>query len=121
MHVILYKRHKADCEHQDDKTYRRCCCSVWMEWNLDGKQTRKSAKTESWETAQKKARKIELDHENAELGRTNPGAPKTVADAITLFLDSKRGEDLAANTLYKHTLTLNRLQSFCDARRHLPR
>ena len=30
-------------------------------------------------------------------------------------MDSKRGEDLAANTLYKHTLTLNRLQAFCDA------
>jgi len=29
-------------------------------------------------------------------------------------MDSKRGEDLAENTLYKHTLTLNRLQTFCD-------
>jgi len=40
MHVILYKRHKADCEHADDKTYRRCRCSIWLEWNLNGKQTR---------------------------------------------------------------------------------
>jgi len=53
--------------------------------------------------------------EDAELGRTAPGAPKTVADAITLFMDSKRGEDLSANTLYKHALTLSRLQAFCDA------
>lgn len=29
-------------------------------------------------------------------------------------MDSKRGEDLAENTLYKHTLTLKRLQKFCD-------
>ena len=29
-------------------------------------------------------------------------------------MDSKRGEDLAENTLYKHTLTLTRLQEFCD-------
>jgi len=59
MHVILYKRHKASCEHSADKTYRRCRCVVWLEWNLDGKQTRKSAKTATWELAQKKARKIE--------------------------------------------------------------
>ena len=43
-----------------------------------------------------------------------PGKAKTVEQAIALFIDSKRGEDLVANTLYKHTLTLNRLQTFCD-------
>ena len=69
----------------------------------------------SWEIAQQKARKIEQEHLNAELGHSTPGAPKTVADAIALFLDSKRGEDLSENTLYKHKLTLDRLQAFCDA------
>jgi hypothetical protein len=34
---------------------------------------------------------------------------------VALYLDSKRGEDLAANTLYKHKLTLSRLETFCDA------
>ena len=43
-----------------------------------------------------------------------PAKAKTVEQAIALFMDSKRGEDLAENTLYKHTLTLNRLQTFCD-------
>ena len=37
-----------------------------------------------------------------------------MAEAIALFMDSKRGEDLAANTLGKYVLTLNRLQAFCD-------
>lgn len=114
MHVILYKRHKAACEHGDDKNFRRCRCAIWLEWNLNGQQTRKSAKTFSWDEAQQKARKIEQEHLNAELGHSKPGAPKTVADAISLFLDSKRGEDLAENTLYKHELTLDRLQAFCD-------
>jgi integrase/recombinase XerD len=112
---ILYKRHKATCEHKADKTYKRCRCSVWLEWNLQGKQTRKSAQTASWDTAQKKAQKLEQEHLAAELGHSTPGAPKTVTEAIALFLDSKRGEDLAANTLYKHGLTLKRLQEFCDA------
>jgi len=116
MHVILYKRHKANCPHQADKSYRRCRCSVWLEYNVKGVQTRKSAKTFSWDRAQDKARAIEQTHLDAELGRgPAPSEAKTVEQAIALFMDSKRGEDLAANTLYKHTLTLNRLQAFCDA------
>jgi integrase/recombinase XerD len=115
MHVILYKRHKASCPHKEDKNHRRCRCSVWMEYNVKGVQTRKSAKTFSWDTAQEKARAIEKTHLDAELGRgPAPAEAKSVEQAIALFMDSKRGEDLAENTLYKHTLTLNRLQTFCD-------
>jgi site-specific recombinase XerD len=116
MHVIVYKRHKATCEHRADKNFRRCRCAVWLEWNLNGKQTRKSAKSTSWETGLQKARKIEQDHLDAELGKAPaPRAAKRVDDAVALFLDSKRGEDLSANTLYKYKLTLARLQEFCDA------
>lgn len=118
MQVLLYKRHKASCPHRGDKHYRRCrsrCCSVWMEYNLKGVQTRKSTGTNNWDTALDKARAIEKVHLDAELGRgPAPAEAKTVEQAIALFMDSKRGEDLATNTLYKHTLTLNRLQTFCD-------
>lgn len=62
------------------------------------------------------ATNIEDRHLDAELGRAPlPGDPKTVAEAIQLFMDSKRGEDLSENTLYKHKLTLDRLQVFCEA------
>jgi site-specific recombinase XerD len=116
MQVILYKRHKADCPHKDDKNYRRCRCSVWIEYNVNGVQTRKSTKTANWDTASEKARAIEKTYLDAELGRgPAPAEAKTVEQAIALFMDSKRGEDLAENTLYKHTLTLKRLQDFCDA------
>jgi integrase/recombinase XerD len=115
MHAILYKRHKQACPHKDDKTYRRCRCSVWMEYNVNGVQTRKSTKTSSWDTAEDKARALEKTYLDAELGRgPAPAEAKTVEQAIALFTDSKRGEDLAANTMYKHTRTLNRLQGFCD-------
>src|ERR1700678_2234281 len=114
MHVILYKRHKAKCPFRKDKASRRCDCSIWMEWNRDGKQTRVSAKTQSWEFAQQRAQHIEQQHLNGAMGLVSPTTAGTVAEAIKVFMDSKRGEDLAANTLYKHTLTLNRLQSFCD-------
>jgi len=116
MRVIVYKRHSADCEHREDKNYRRCRCAVWHEWNVNGKQVRKTAKTRSWEIGEKKARQIEEQHLSAELGEAPaPGAAKRVDEAIKLFLESKRGEDLSANTLYKYALTLDRLGKFCEA------
>lgn len=116
MHVILYKRHSVNCPFRADKASRRCDCSIWMEWNANGKQTRTSAKTKSWEFAQQKARHIEQGHLNEAMGLSMPGEAKRVDAAIALFLDSKRGEHLAENTLYKHKLTLSRLQAFCDAK-----
>jgi len=86
-----------------------------MEYNVNGVQTRKTTKTANWDDLQNKACAIEKTYLDAELGRgPAPAKAKTVEQAIALFMDSKRGEDLAANTLYKHTLTLNRLQTFCD-------
>ena len=115
MHVILYKRHKQSCPHQDDKNYKRCRCSVWMEYNVKGVQTRKSAKTFNWDTAQEKARAIEKTYLDAELGRgPAPAEAKSLEQAIALFMESKRGEDLADNTIYTHRLTLDRFQNFCD-------
>jgi len=114
MHVILYKRHRAGCGFQADKTSRRCDCTIWMEWNIDGKQNRKSAKTRSWEFAQQRAHHLEQQHLNGALGLATPRTFGTVADAIAQFMGSKRGEHLSSNTLYKHTLTLSRLQAFCD-------
>lgn len=114
MHVILYKRHKARCAFRADKASRRCDCAIWMEWNLDGKQNRKSLRTRSWEFAQQHAQHMEQRHLNGALGLAAPKEEQSVTGAIELFMASKRGEDLAVNTLGKHKLTLDRLQRFCD-------
>src|SRR5439155_5010715 len=92
-----------------------CDCKVSVSWNKNGTQVQKSAKTRSWNLAAEYARQLETQFNNAELGKAPaPGAARTVKEAIDLFLDSKRGEDLSTNTLYKHKLTLARLQEFCD-------
>ena len=72
----------------------------------------------SWELGQKKARLIEVQHEVAELGRTAKAeAAKRVEKAVNLCLDSKRGEDLASNTLSDAGLTLKTVAgSLRDAR-----
>jgi integrase/recombinase XerD len=118
MRVLLYKRHKASCSHRDDPTYKRCGCAIWLQWNYNGQQTRKSAKTLNWDMAEQIARHKEQEFLDADLGiAPAPVSAKSVEEAIELFMNSKRGEDLAENTLYKHALTLQRLRTFCDNER----
>lgn len=113
--VTVYKRHRAECGHRDDRTYRRCNCRIWLEWNHDGERSRQSAKTRSWGQAQKLARSIELRYEQAALGKKpEPGEAVTVEKAISLFIAAKTGEGLAENTIAKHKLTLNRLLEYCN-------
>jgi site-specific recombinase XerD len=122
--MILYKRHKKDCQYRqgsgkDKNQSHRCKCSVWVEWNTNGKQRRHPVRdaagqsTSSWSEAEK------LAGRNTETTGNPAVAPKgqdsiTVEKAIKLFLESKQGEDLADNTLVKHKLTLRRLQEYCD-------
>ncbi len=115
MHVMLYKRHLKGCPHRPKRDYKRCDCPIWLTWNCAGKQFRQTSNTSTWETAQKKARRIEQRYEDAELGvKSGPSAPASVEQAIKLFLDGKRGENLSPNTLSKHKLTMSRLQKHCD-------
>src|ERR1022692_2261038 len=113
--MILYKRHKQDCQYRggsgkDRNQAHRCRCSVWIEWNANGKQNRHPVRdtagqpTSSWSEAEKPA------GPNTETTGNPAIAPKradsiTVEKAIELFLASKQGEDLAHNTIVKHKLT----------------
>ena len=111
MRITLYKRHKKRCEHRKERTYKRCDCPVWLAWG----KTRKTADTQFWETAQKKARAIEQQYENAQLGiaPSQPIAPVLVEDAIKSFLDEKRGQNLHGETISKLKLSTSRLLDFC--------
>lgn len=117
MEVInLYKRHSLDCPHKADPQYKRCDCAVWFQKSDDGKYTRWSAKTRSWEKAQLKARDLEQAEERGELIRTGRGT--TLADAIKCFLtDKEKGSDpVAPDTLYRHKAVMTLLQEFCTAK-----
>jgi hypothetical protein len=45
--VNIYKRRGADCDHKEDRNYKRWGCAVWLGYTRDGKQVQKSAKTKS--------------------------------------------------------------------------
>jgi integrase/recombinase XerD len=109
--VNVYKRHSADCDHKEDRNYKRCGCAVWLGYTWDGKQVQKSAKTRSWEAGQRAAQALMQQFDGLVPTAT---AAKTVAQAIDLFLANKRGENLAADSLYRHKHITGDLLAFCN-------
>lgn len=114
--VIVYRRHNTECPHKTSKDQKRSCdCKVWVSWNKDGKQVQKSAKTRQWSLAAEYAHQLETRFNDAALGRTpQPGAAKTVEQAIALFLEAKAGEGLSPDTLYRHKHIAGLLLDFCN-------
>ena len=84
-----------DCGRKADRAYRQCKCPVWFQTNQNGKQHLWSAKTRVWAEAQRKAKEIE---DGFKSNGTTPMAPKTIKEAIDLFLNNKQGENLAADS-----------------------
>ena len=109
--VNIYKRHSADCDHKEDRNYKRCGCAVWLGYTRDGKQVQKSAKTRSWEAGQRAAQALMQQFDGLAPTAT---AAKTVSQAIDLFLANKRGENLAADSLYRHKHITGDLLAFCN-------
>ena len=128
--IKLYRRHVQACTHQDDKFYQRCNCPVWFEANVIGLrwntasnswsqaqtqeslQSRWSSKLKNWREAEHLARELEEKLSDIKEGRSRPDT-KTVEEAVILFLQNKRGEQLASDTLYRHTYITGLLLEFC--------
>jgi site-specific recombinase XerD len=111
LEVIVYRRHSQDCDHKDDRYYRRCNCTVWLQTNEKGKQRLWSAKTRNWAEAERQGKEIERAYDAT---GAVPTAAKTVEEAIKLFLDAKRGEQLSPDTLYRHEYITGLLLVFCN-------
>jgi integrase/recombinase XerD len=59
MRISVYTRHADTCAKRDDTQWKRCKCPKWLyciEWKP---VPQRSAKTRSWDEAEKRARKIE--------------------------------------------------------------
>ena len=89
--VTVYPRHSKKCQRNKDKSarqYRRCKCPPWLEWNEDGNQRRKSAKTRNWEIANKAARLLEEELDLKAIGMEPPKKAEhiTIESAVNLYL-----------------------------------
>jgi integrase/recombinase XerD len=93
--LFVYSRHAPDCAHKDELKYRRCRCPKWIDGYVDGERVRQSAKTRSWEHAERNARLLEDASDPAK-----PPQPKvmTIADAVNVFMADEKGRSLSKET-----------------------
>ncbi len=90
----IYTPRSTDCNHADNTQWRRCRCPKWVRGVLPhGEPVRESAKTRSWEQAERFARKMEADADPTQLDQVQPRRA-TVKDAIRMFLDDEEARGL---------------------------
>jgi hypothetical protein len=121
MTVTVYARHSSKCSKSKEKNagqWKRCKCHIWLQWNENGNQFKKSAKTRSWEIATKAARKLEEELELTVNGVEPLKKPDhiTTQSAVDLYLSDMRQRSLAKPTVDKARRMIIRLRDYASAR-----
>ncbi|MGC2743715.1 MAG: tyrosine-type recombinase/integrase [Candidatus Angelobacter sp.] len=102
----IYTRHSLDCEHHGDMGWRRCRCPKWIRGVLpNGRPIRTSAKTRSWEQAEKFARKLEDETDPLRIDQ-GVGVPATIRNAVELFLKDQEARGLQGSSQKKYRTVL---------------
>lgn len=105
--LTIYRLHSPKCPHTS-RTYRRCNCRIYYDWNIDGKRVIKPIGTRDWSQAQRIAREMEA-----------VGVPtkKTllIDAACNSFLEDARSRGLRETTIYKYRLLFRQLQTFAKS------
>ena len=114
--LFLYVRHSTDCRyypaHCDRNESRRCNCVKYIRGTAaDGTRVRQSTGTASWEKARAQLARLITEHDPknkllVQLTTAVAGVSEkrqTLKEAITQFIDTKRGENLVDVTHYEGT------------------
>jgi integrase/recombinase XerD len=101
--LTLYRRHLKDCDHADNRYWKRCRCPMWAQGTIEGTPVRSSLNTPSWERAEGIAREWE-----------NNGGKKasllSVDEAVSRFLSDAQARHLSPDTIKKNTRLLHALK-----------
>ena len=114
----LYRRHQAPCRFTS-RRYRNCTCPIWVQGSLRGEYIRRSLNLRSWSAGTDLVRDWEAA---GEIGVAKKPATPTIAEAIALFMEDLRAQQLVHETIRKYENLLGRrLQKWCVGRgfRHL--
>jgi integrase len=112
--LSVYTRHYPPCKKKNP-AWRRCKCPKWIQGTMDsGEFIRRSAKTRSWEKAEKLIRKIEKQPAEAqpvqpppaplkiEEPKSTSGPKRTkIEDAVGTFIDDAVARGLKDSSLQK--------------------
>ena len=112
--LYLFTRHSPDCKYHSEVGYdrdetRRCNCVKYVRGTAaDGTRIRQSTGTASWERARKVLARLITEHDPTNKGLfnlalANGAVPerKSVKDAVTQFLENKRGENISDMVHYE--------------------
>jgi site-specific recombinase XerD len=116
--IAIFVRHSAECEYRGDENHKGCRCPKHFRYTHDGKQTRQSARTRFWKTAEDRRRLLEASFaaDATSAVAIAPEARKTIARAVELFIKDKRTTGLSANVVKKYERELGRFESFMAKR-----
>jgi integrase/recombinase XerD len=96
--LSVYTRHYPPCT-QTDSNHRRCRCPKWINGTLPtGKFVRVSAKTRSWENAERKARTMDINADPLRQALPDVSLRVTVEEAVRDFLRDEEARQLAKTT-----------------------
>lgn len=114
----VYTRHTADCDHSDDRRWRRCRCPKWFRGLLpNGVVVRESAKTRSWEQAERNARQMEAEADPTAAEQSKPRRV-AVCEAVEMFLKDEEARGLQVVSRKKSKTLLERqFRPWCEARK----
>jgi site-specific recombinase XerD len=110
--VTIFVRHAEECKYARDETSKRCSCPKHLRWTQNGKQFRRAAHARSWAEAEDAKRAL-ADQLTGRPSVT-PDAPKSVDEAVRLFLEDKKVQGLTPGVIGKYTLELGRLRDYCE-------
>ena len=111
--ITIFVRHSGGCKYGGDEFTKRCNCKKHLRWTQNGKQHRLKTGSRSWAGAEEKKRELE-----AQLGGRADSAPssppRTLADAVEIFLADKKTQGITADVLGRYTRELARLRDFSE-------
>jgi integrase len=106
--VEVFARHSKDCPHKNNRYYRKCRCRKWIA--IAGVDKRVSAKTRSWETAEKMAREM------SESPAATIATVWTVRQAVVSYLDDKAEQSVSKNWERKLNRELTHFADWCETK-----
>jgi integrase/recombinase XerD len=114
--LSVYTRHYPPCT-QADSNYRRCRCPKWINGTLPtGMFIRVSAKTRSWEKAERKARMVEGYPDPHGQAALDPVLRVTIKQAVNDFLVDEEARQLAkTSTCQSKTLFRKQLLAWAQS------
>jgi integrase/recombinase XerD len=114
--VAIFVRHSVDCRYKDDEQWKRCTCRKHLRWTYDGRQYRQSARTRSWDEAEKAKRQIEDSYASGGKAPVQENNLKTIESCVESFIAAKQSQRVTAAVVGKYRRELGRLETFLASR-----